>query len=174
MLTKPQYSVQDWLDLHELTSQEVLGYCGVIRRKFQSDRSDKSRASSKNLSFNLEQSLEHLILPALKKLLGFAALSDDELSMVRIGKHKTGELDLPFTEWDEDANALAIHLVWSGTADDLVCLAHEMAHAAQMILSKGAFMPPVAREVCAFLGELALIRYAKTQSAAVYCELQAV
>jgi cytolysin-activating lysine-acyltransferase len=81
---------------------------------------------------------------------------------------------LPFTEWDAKADAPAIHLVWSWTADDLICLAHEVAHAAQMILSNGAFTPPVAREACAFLGELALIRYAKSNSHAVYSELQSV
>jgi len=44
---------------------------------------------------------------------------------------------------------------------DLLCLAHEIAHAAQLLLSRGSFMPPVAREVCAFLGEMALVEWAR-------------
>lgn len=174
MLTKPQYTLQDWLELHALTSEEVLDYCGVIRQKFRFGKHNEARDHSKCLSFDLEQSLERLVLPAFRDLLGAAVSEAHNLSAVQIVKHKSGELDLPFTEWDAKANAPAIHLVWSGTADDLMCLAHEVAHAAQMILSKGAFMPPVAREACAFLGELALIQYAKTDSPAVYHELQSV
>ena len=174
MLTKPQNTVQDWIDLHRLTSQEVLNYCDVIRQRFQSQRHDASRNGSKSLSFDIEQSLEHLVLPALGDLLSVASSEKHNLSAVKIIKHEAGDLDLPFTEWDTKTNAPASHMVWSGTADDLMCLAHEMAHAAQMILSKGAFMPPVAREACAFLGELALIRYAKMNSRALCRELQSV
>ena len=174
MLTKPQYTVQDWIDLHGLTSEEVLDYCGVIRQRFQIKRRDAARNGSKSLCFDLEQSLEHLVFPALRDLFGAAASEIHDLSAVKIVRHKAGNLDLPFTEWDASTNAPAIHLVWSGTVDDLMCLAHEMAHATQMILSNGAFMPPVAREACAFLGELALIRYAKSSSQAVYRELQSV
>jgi cytolysin-activating lysine-acyltransferase len=174
MLTKPQYTVQDWLDLHGLTSKEVLDYCGVIRQKFQFEKQYESGDLSKGLSLDLEQSLERLVFPALHDLLGTAPSETHDLSVVKIVKHKAGSLDLPFTDWDTTANAPAIHLVWSGTADDLICLAHEMAHAAQMILSNGEFTPPVAREACAFLGELALIRYAKSNSHTVYRELQFV
>lgn len=174
MLTKPQYTVHDWLDLHGLTSEEVLNYCGVIRQKFRFERSDEYRVPSKNLFLDMEQSLERLVFPALRDLLGTAASVTHDLSAIKIVKHRAGDLDLPFTEWDAMENAPTIHLVWSGTADDLICLAHESAHAAQMILSNGAFRPPVARETCAFLGELALIRYAKSSSQAVYRELQFV
>jgi hemolysin-activating ACP:hemolysin acyltransferase len=50
---------------------------------------------------------------------------------------------------------------WQGSISDLMCLAHEVAHAVQLQLSAGSFMPPVARETCAFLGELALIDWAR-------------
>ena len=42
---------------------------------------------------------------------------------------------------------------------DLLSLAHEAAHAAQLILSRGSFMPPLAREACAFLGEIAFVEW---------------
>ena len=174
MLTKPQYTVQDWLELHELTSEELLDYCGVMGQKLLIERREENRKASKSLSFDMEQSIEYLVLPALRDLLGITASETHDLSAVKIVKHKAGDLDLPFTEWDAKTNAPAIHVVWSGISDDLICLAHEMAHAAQMILSKGTFMPPVAREACAFLGELALIRYAKAQSGILYSKLKAV
>jgi hypothetical protein len=47
-----------------------------------------------------------------------------------------------------------------GDARDALALAHELAHAVQIVASHartpGAAMPPLAREVCAFLGERAL------------------
>jgi hypothetical protein len=36
-------------------------------------------------------------------------------------------------------------------------IAHEFAHALQIVASGGKFVPPVAREVCAFVGEAALL-----------------
>jgi hypothetical protein len=161
--------VQDWLDLHELTSKEVLEYCDQIQSTYQPDiiKAQASNASG-GLTLNFDKSLECLVLPSLKELLSG---QDFDLSSVKIVRCKAGELDLPYTKWCDEISAPEIHLVWSGSANDLVCLAHEMAHAAQMILSKNKFMPPVAREVCAFLGELALIRFAKAQSDALHKEL---
>lgn len=169
MLTKPQYTVQDWLDLHALTPEEVLDYCGQLQGTYTPGIINaQATDATAGLTLDFDQSLEYLVLPSLHELLGG---QDLDLSSVKIVCRKTGEIDLPYTEWCDEICAPAIHLVWSGNADDLVCLAHEMAHAAQMILSKNEFMPPVAREVCAFFGELALIRFAKTQSGALYQEL---
>lgn len=42
---------------------------------------------------------------------------------------------------------------------DLMVLAHEFGHAAQIIASGERFLPPVPREVCAFLAELAMLAY---------------
>lgn len=169
MLTKPQYTVQDWLELHALTPEEILDYCGQLQGTYTPDIINaQATDATAGLTLDFDQSLEYLVLPSLHELLGG---QDLDLSSVKIVCHKIGEIDLPYTEWCDEISAPTIHLVWSGNADDLICLAHEMAHAAQMILSKNEFMPPVAREVCAFLGELALIRFAKTQSEALYQEL---
>jgi len=50
----------------------------------------------------------------------------------------------------------------SGCAAEALSLAHELAHAVQIratpARTPGGVMPPVAREVCAFLGERALLR----------------
>lgn len=168
MLTNPQYSVQDWLDLHEMSSGEVLEYCRVIDQKLLVKRSGSHRRVGALIPYNLEHSLQNFILPSLKRLLGPAMPQELDLSKIKVIKHKAGEIHLPFTDWDTKARATIVHLVWSATAEDLICLAHEIAHATQMILSKGALMPPMAREVCAFLGELALIAYTKTHFSSIH------
>lgn len=53
------------------------------------------------------------------------------------------------------------------TPADLLCLAHEAAHAAQALLSGGRFMPPLARAACAFLGEIALVERARANEPAL-------
>ena len=54
-----------------------------------------------------------------------------------------------------------IALNWTESPEDVICLAHEVSHALQIILSDHERMPPVAREACAFLGELIMIEYAR-------------
>lgn len=63
---------------------------------------------------------------------------------------------------------------WHGTPDDLICLAHEAAHALQILLSDHALMPPLARETCAFLGELILINHIRKNDAELFCALSQV
>lgn len=46
---------------------------------------------------------------------------------------------------------------FKGSAADLMTLAHEFGHAVQLVASEGRFVPPVLREVCAFLAELFLL-----------------
>lgn len=47
---------------------------------------------------------------------------------------------------------------WQGRPRDLLSLAHEAAHAVQLLASEGRFMPPILRETCAMLGEYAALR----------------
>jgi hypothetical protein len=161
MSSATQYYVHDWLCLHDWTLDEVLHYCDVIRSTYGGDqRPARSDNTLKQVTFDLDQSLEDFILPALSWLFGCSESHFCDFSLIRIIRHSRGELDVPFTEWCDRNNAPVVHLVWAGSADDLICLAHEISHATQMILSKHVFMVPVAREVCAFLGELALIKFA--------------
>ena len=48
---------------------------------------------------------------------------------------------------------------YRGEAFDFLVIAHEFAHALQIRASRGKFVPPIIREVCAFLGEAALLAH---------------
>ncbi|MEO9897626.1 MAG: hypothetical protein ABJF05_14725 [Paracoccaceae bacterium] len=65
----------------------------------------------------------------------------------------------PFAYLDTATDRPTISMIWSGEVADLMCLAHETGHAAQIILSGTDKMPPVARETCGFIAELALIAH---------------
>ncbi|SFL26962.1 ACP:hemolysin acyltransferase (hemolysin-activating protein), partial [Pseudovibrio ascidiaceicola] len=174
-MSKLKNTTFDWLGLHELTSDEVLKYCELISVKYQSDTCVSDiRDNIDGLTFDLDQSLEYIILPSIRNLLCTPNEFADALSCVKIICYKPGDIKHPYIEWCTRTNIPIVHLVWSGKPQGLVCLAHEMGHAAQMTLSRGSFMPPVAREVCAFLAELALIQFVKEQSSTLYHELCAI
>ncbi len=109
---------------------------------------------------SLSEALRTLIQPA------FSAAFDDQemighlISTVSWGPIGPGQP--PHTVSGVQDAATEIRMSWNGSTEDLICLAHETAHAIQLLLSAGSFMPPLARETCAFLGELALIAWAMT------------
>ncbi|WP_170566511.1 hypothetical protein, partial [Ruegeria atlantica] len=65
-------------------------------------------------------------------------------------------------------------LNWQGQIGDLVCLAHECAHVLQFELSKHDTMPPVAREICAFLGELLLLNYVQQHAPKLFAPVRQI
>jgi len=119
--------------------------------------SSASESDESNLSINW--CFRTLIVPAFYELMG----DDDEVrealaSIVIV----CGDLSDKISPHTRDMGPHifpVVYIPWSGKAKDIICLAHEVAHALQIVFSKRAFMPPIAREVCAFIGELALINY---------------
>lgn len=75
---------------------------------------------------------------------------------------------IPYTMDRGPDQPVLIALSWEGSSDDVVILAHEVAHALQIIFSDHRQMPPLAREVCAFLGELVVIAHARTAAPNLY------
>jgi hypothetical protein len=61
-----------------------------------------------------------------------------------------------------------ILLSYRGEPSDFVVVAHEFGHALQIRASRGKFVTPIIREVCAFLGEGALLRHTRQRDAAQY------
>jgi hypothetical protein len=63
---------------------------------------------------------------------------------------------------------------YRGEASDCLIISHEFAHALQIRASAGKFVPPIIREVCAFLGEWTLLSHAKSTDAAQHRRLSQV
>lgn len=69
-----------------------------------------------------------------------------------------------FTYFPEDAEGPAIVCRLTGNAShDLMLIAHELGHALQLYLAGRGFIPPIDREIAAFLGEHLLLGYAETE-----------
>ena len=106
-----------------------------------------------------DEALEAAIYPSMSAALG---LDNDGLGEIVRSIHFADAIaeEEPHTIDHGGGQPIEVCMSWGNSVADLMCLAHEVAHAFQLRLSEGSFMPPVARETCAFLGELALINWA--------------
>ncbi len=93
----------------------------------------------------------------------------DALTEIEFCNNLNGSI--PYTRDDGPKTSPVVVMGWQGQPNDLICLAHEVAHAVQINLSGHAFMPPMAREVCAFLGELVLLGWLHTHDKALFASL---
>jgi len=57
---------------------------------------------------------------------------------------------------------------YQGRVADLIAIGHEFGHAVQLVASGGAFVPPVMRELCAYLGELSLLEQLKDEHTSLH------
>lgn len=103
------------------------------------------------------------VAPALDTVLGLCV----DLSSVALRAVDDEPAFLPHTIDNGPHGAPEIVVRSPRTPADLLCLAHEAAHAAQALLCGGRFMPPLAREACAFLGEIALVEWARANEPAL-------
>lgn len=62
---------------------------------------------------------------------------------------------------------------YRGDPSDALIIAHEFAHAVQIRSSRGKFLPPIMREICAFIGEHALLSYVREADETRYAHLAA-
>lgn len=156
--------IAEWLRLHELSSDTVSDCIGCIESGYlQLDldgRTEDQGDTAKSGIESLGLALSKVIIPSFSAALcmessAFAALVQS------IGWNDVSASELPHTKDHGAGQPPEIRMSWQGSISDVMCLAHEVAHAVQLQLSAGSFMPPVARETCAFLGELALIYWAK-------------
>lgn len=108
----------------------------------------------------LTAALHKFVSPALAVLFEGCDLAP-LIAAIEWGTMDNVEIAQPDTVDHGVNRAPEIRMGWRGSASDLMCLAHEVAHAVQLQLSAGSLMPPVARETCAFLGELALIDWCR-------------
>jgi hypothetical protein len=155
--------IGDWLRAHKLSAPTVLdivhtcGSSSLLCRPF--DEANLAAGDMPKLALpSLKTSLKVHVIPALSNIFGDEAKVSElvsQISFVELGPNE----ELPHTEDLGHEHPPIISMDWRGTAADLICLAHEVAHALQIQMSDHETMPPVAREVCAFLGEIALIEY---------------
>lgn len=165
-------SFQSWLELHGLES-------GLVQDCLRAIEAGHLRPSLRDSIYsgalargdlNRTECTQSLVKPAILRFLGNPGLASliDDIQWTRVEP----ETSIRAHTIDHGLGAPPeVCIGWRGDAKDLISLAHEVAHAVQIQLSSGSPMPPVARETCAFLGELALIDDAQESNPALGAEL---
>ncbi|MBN7776745.1 hypothetical protein JYP49_05725 [Nitratireductor aquimarinus] len=107
-------------------------------------------------------------LPRLARLIRFVRNRAPKCLEPKAGKperaftYDHGRRQLPFVSCN-----------YRGQASDILTVAHEFSHALQIVASAGSAMPPLAREVCAFIGEHALLDWARQNASPLLPRLEA-
>jgi hemolysin-activating ACP:hemolysin acyltransferase len=156
--------IAEWLRLHELSLDTVSDCIGCIESgHLQLDldgRPTDQGVVARSGFESLDLALSTVIIPSFSAALCIESSAFASL-VQSIGWNDGLAGELPHTIDHGVGQPPEIRMSWQGSISDLMCLAHEVAHAVQLQVSAGSFMAPVARETCAFLGELALIYWAK-------------
>jgi hemolysin-activating ACP:hemolysin acyltransferase len=161
-------TVEDWLKLHKLDVAIVEDVTAGLRNGALATEPafPISSQSERAVLPACGECLDRIVQPAVAGLIGVD--KSTVLAELRLVEDASETSFLPCTLDRGQAEIPVILMRWSGTSADLLCLAHEYGHAVQLVLSAGSPMPPVAREVCAFLGELALIRWSREHAPDLY------
>ncbi|NRA88502.1 MAG: hypothetical protein HRU28_14185 [Rhizobiales bacterium] len=169
----------DWLIMHNLDDRLVNNILMAISSKQLSFYPDSflDNYTQENLPFDLRYQndcFKSIIIPAFVDAFGHEKTTKDMLSFIKFEKPQYKTNHIPYTEDCGAKSSPVVVMNWNKTFSDLICLAHETAHALQLQFSKHIFTPPLARETCAFLGELILINWTRKNSIKLFEKLTAV
>ena len=161
-----QYSLGDWLDLHGLDRQTCLHLLDEIRREPAKIPADRTKPDRQPLSLDPDGVWTKIVsamcsfLPEHQEIIEETFQRSKKIAIVGQGKSRRA-----LTIDNGPAEYPTIMYNYFGEVSDLFVVAHEFGHALQIRAGEGEFMPPVMREVCAFLSEGAILSYCSTQDA---------
>jgi cytolysin-activating lysine-acyltransferase len=161
------FKVLDWLALHSLNAPLALDIITAYQFGFLSSSPSCSLAptyvqdenSLANVPISRMEAFNDLVIPALMNTFNNAYAIKAILEAIEFKRLTESPLNIPHTIDLGKTKSPLVVMNWQCLPEDLICLAHEASHALQITMSNGSAMPPVARETCAFLGELSLIAY---------------
>lgn len=160
---KTSNNLGDWLDLHGLSGSR----CSALLQAVEDDLSAENLPSSLSMSWPGTLDPHAAWQRALASMLDYFPSRADSISKAYMLTRKVqaaGDIGAPraMTVADGGDGFPIVYFSFDGGAASQMAIAHEFAHALQVIASEGAFTPPMTREICAFVGEAALLQYVKT------------
>lgn len=161
-----QHVLGDWLDLHGLDHHTCLHLLDEIRRESAKIPACRSNSDQQPLSLDPDGVWTKIIsamcsfLPEQQKVIEETFQRSEKIAVAGKGKSRKA-----LTIDHGPAKYPTIMYQYFGEVSDLLVVAHEFGHALQIRASEGEFMPPVMREVCAFLSERALFSSCSNEDA---------
>lgn len=161
-----EHNLEDWLRLHGMTASELLDALDLVKDSTQEARENIVGRSRK---IHIQQT----------EALGWIERSIQEfipdvplgiLRNVPILKQRD-EMEFPCVTFDGSGTTPIIYCNFDGSVEDLLTLAHECGHAAQFMMAKVNFIPPVWRETAAFLFELCIVEWLKQEAHEIWPQI---
>lgn len=163
--SKRRATITEWLEFNKLTREAILRQLALIE-PLDVDALDRSEFQL-HLGLSVDEAWAlcaesmRVAFPGLK-----AEIDKIEVEAPKCLPPKRTKHPKPFT-YDLGFQRLPfVSLHYQDRPADLLAMAHEFGHALQIVASwksgEGQ-MPPVARETCAFLGELAVIHHSQVR-----------
>ena len=160
-----QHNLGDWLDLHGLDHQTCLHLLHEIRRESAKIPDYRNKPDQQSLSLDPDgvwlkiTSATCSFLPEHQNIIEETFQRSEKIAIAGQGRSRKA-----LTIDHGTAKFPTIMYNYYGEVSDLFVVAHEFGHALQIRASEGKFMPPVMREVCAFLSEGALLSYYSSEN----------
>ncbi|MCJ8055275.1 hypothetical protein GB928_010915 [Shinella curvata] len=157
--TKTSNNLGEWLDLHGLSEPR----CCALLRAVEDDLTE-SLPSLPMATWPGPLDPNGAWQRALAAMLDYFPDRADSIARAYTATHKVraaGDIRAPraMTVADGGDGFPTVYFSFDGGAASQMAIAHEFAHALQVVASGGVFTPPVTREICAFVGEAALLQY---------------
>lgn len=155
-----RHSLSDWLALHEL---DLITCRRILDAMTEDAVSEPVTAKSLNLEYqaiDLEAAWTRTVEAMRDYFPEQKSVIDDTFE--KTNRIVVDQLDKPrkaLTLDNGPSEYPTIFFSYRGEPFDSLVLAHEFAHAVQIRASRGKFVPPILREMCAFLGEEALLSH---------------
>lgn len=157
----PGHSLSDWLSLHEVTAESIEQ---ILKQACRLRQANSLQESGHDPAVQCAADAWHIVKDALCEKFP-AVVASIELAQSGIEKdirsHALQDTP-PFTLDRRPDSGPLVSLQYQGTCADLICLAHEFAHAIQIQLTTHQFINPILRELAAFIGEHALLSHLKS------------
>jgi hypothetical protein len=164
-----QHSLSDWLTLHELDPATCRQVLDAIARHGMDAPAGYEIAGTAGQPLDLQTAWLRVVeamrdfLPAQHDI-----IDDTFANTARILVERPGTSRRAVTLDNGPAAYPTILYSYRGAPAEHLVMAHEFGHALQIRASQGRSVPPIMREVCAFLGEGALLAHARDRHAAQY------
>lgn len=170
---KPKHVMTDWLELHELNVAKCQQILAMGNQLLVTADTNAGKLSELMTELDAAQAWQ-LSADALS-----AAFPDARHVIADVGEKTTKDLSdtgdtrqRPLTLNDAGDGYPYVRCGYRGRVSDLINVQHEFSHAVQIVVSKGTFLPPVLRECCAFIGELALLDYLRHEDADLFSDTE--
>lgn len=148
-----KHDLSDWLELHGLTASDCQKILSQSSLTCQYGNEDGRHPC--NLKAELAWEISANALQRLYPVQSGLIEETKATTILNFSPCRAGPMTMP----TDDPGSSIVVLTYTGRVQDLLTMAHEFGHALQAKVCRGKFVPPVNREICAFLSELALLDY---------------